>query len=46
MSQLNNAEAMAKQMKISEREYLTKVAEDFDKRIALLAPHCEVKRIE
>jgi hypothetical protein len=46
MGQLENAEQMAKQMRMSEHNYLTKMAEDFDKQIALMAPHCEIKRIE
>ena len=46
IGQVQNAETIATNMKMTKREYLTKMADDFDKRIALMAPHCEVKRVE
>lgn len=46
MRQLDNAKQVSKGMKMNERDYLAKLAEDFDKQIALMEPHCEVKRIE
>lgn len=46
MSQLDNAEQMAKRTNMTVRDYLTRMAEDFDKQIELMKPHCEIKRIE
>jgi hypothetical protein len=43
MPHLENAERMAKQMNMSERDYLAKLAEDFDKQITSMEPHCDVK---
>jgi hypothetical protein len=42
ISQLDGAAQVARNMRMSERDYLTKVAEDTDKRIALMKPHCEI----
>jgi hypothetical protein len=39
---LDNAAQAAKRMKMSERDYLAKLAEDTDKRVALMTRHCEV----
>lgn len=46
IGQLQNAERMATSARMTEHEYLTRMADDIDKRIAVMAPHCEVKRIE
>jgi hypothetical protein len=44
IGRLDSAEQVARNTKLSERDYLKKVAEDADKRIALVAPHCEIVR--
>lgn len=46
INQVENAGRMATNMKMTEREYLAKMADDLDKQIALMAPHCDVKRID
>jgi hypothetical protein len=42
ISQLDGAAQVARNMKVSERDYLNKFAEDTDKRIAQMAPHCVI----
>jgi hypothetical protein len=42
ISQLDGAAQVARNMRMSERDYLTKVAEDTDKLIALMKPHCDI----
>jgi hypothetical protein len=46
ITNLSNAPQAAKFSKQSEREYLTKYVEEQDARIAAMAPHCEVKRLD
>ena len=43
IGQFQNAEQIAQRMNMTEREYLTQMAEDLDKQIALMKPHCDVK---
>jgi len=34
-----------KYMRVTERDYLRQYVENLDKRIALIAPHCQLQRV-